>query len=112
MTDMSGLFPVAAAALLMVGTKWLGGRVRRNPAAGPSGESRQRAAPRCALWSRIKFTPVLAALWLLFLTCTGLLATRDPLYAASLIITAASSCKLRRVYQQDSSRRTSVQIAG
>ena len=112
MTDMSGLFPVAAAALLVVGTKWLGGHVRRNPASRASGQSRQRENPLSALCSRIKVTPVLAALWILFLTCTGLLATRDPLYAASLIITAASSCKLRRVYQQDSSRRTPVQIAG
>jgi hypothetical protein len=90
--DMSGIFPLAAVTVLLVAFRVLGHPVRRARRQEPQAVTVKR--PR----RRINFSPTLAALWTLFLVCNAILWTQDPAYALALLITAASSCKLRRVW--------------
>ena len=62
--------------------------------------------------ARRRFSPTLAVMWGLFVACIGILAAQDLAYALALLVTAASSCKLRRVCHGTSGKRGSVQIAG
>jgi hypothetical protein len=99
MTDMRGIFPVAIVALLVVGRRLLG---LYAPASPIDLTGRLENEPRRPAIRPLTFSPILVALWALFLICVVELAKGDPFYALSLVITAASSCKLRRVYSSPS----------
>jgi hypothetical protein len=99
MPDMSGLFPVAVATLLLLGTRLLGATSHQRSPNARRPRTRRRYEAWKALWRRrIGLTPTLAFMWALFLFCNAILFSQDPLYAISLMMTAASSIKLRRVY--------------
>jgi hypothetical protein len=60
---------------------------------------------------RLKFSLTLAVMWTLFIVCNAILFTEDAPYAIALLVTAASSCKLRRVCHTGSAARQSMQVA-
>lgn len=92
--DMSGLFPVVAVTILLLTWRMFAGPVRHvRPA--PRSEAPVRRSQR-----RLTLNPTLAALWILFLACIAILWTQDPPYASAFLITALSSCKLRRVWYE------------
>ena len=98
MPDMSGIFPVAVAAVLLFGSRMLVGTHARRA----STLRRRSEAATSEVVSRrpAKLNLTLIVMWALFLACNAILMTQDPLYAFSLLLTAASSCKLRRVWAE------------
>ena len=94
--DAPAIAPVLMAGGLLAAAQGMKAH-RRYASIIRASEARQQmegAAPR-----RLRFSPTLAMMWGLFLACNGILLTQDPLYAVALLMTAASSCKLRRVFR-------------
>jgi hypothetical protein len=98
MPDLPTIVPVASAIALFGASRLLGVQARYSAILRESA-ARQSAERAFGFVQRPRryLSPALAAMWGLFAACDAILMVEDPSYAIALLITAASSCTLRRV---------------